>query len=819
MRTTWSSRGRRALALAAAAACLAPGPAAAQGLYQPLSPVARRRRASQDHDATALALLANDPGLKRRETEVWRIFVSPAESYRLRSDAGVMLGRWPESAVTLIRALQTNDPVQRELTLRAFAARPDPAFLRPLFLAMLADNVYRDGVTLDWPHVLTNFWAPQILLRYPREVVNAELAGVMGPEGLDQVVDALLANHRRQPYRDDLSPPWGLRPPDYDRWRAEAMDAYYRGRLEVARDYTVEGEAWAPGNTAYTNLWIGVPAMAHVLAAHVFFALLADEREEIRAYAQTVFEEDPRLEQAVKDVARMLEDSGHAPQPTELQRRALAGELRRASGRRPLRVDPPLPGFYRVVAYPPPIREMKLGPAWEAAREALALVLLSAAGATLAGLAYAAARRRRPEALVSLRGVVYAAVFLPIPAAVANLWLQHTEPPPRDPILTVRKVAKGDDVFSNRDYTNSIRWNEFAVDKREGVFRVLFLGASSVYGYPLDADSPFSARTAALLEERRFARRVEPINLAQSGYGSDLAARRTEESYYYRPDAIVVYIGHNDQIITYHREEGVGAALARERLRDFALFRTLEGGIARLREGDDAPPSPRPPRYESGVTTASERSRRFALGRAVAEHNLRRVASAAGDYGIPVVFIPGCSNLADAPPAGSRSFLLRKEGDLARWRAEVEGGRALLREGRAEEAAARLAEVVRADPTQAEGRFAYGQALLTLGRAAEARAEFEAARDWDAEPVRATSETRAFLARTAAELGLTVLNPDCALDRASRRGVPGFDLFLDHVHFNPAGHEVIAQTLADYFEKGVTDTCAAPGARAPNLAN
>ena len=133
--------------------------------------------------------------------------------------------------------------------------------------------------------------------------------------------------------------------------------------------------------------------------------------------------------------------------------------------------------------------------------------------------------------------------------------------------------------------------------------------------------------------------------------------------------------------------------------------------------------------------------------------------------------------------------------------------RSLVDASRFVEAEALLGRLVEEDPTVADAYFARGQALLGLGRTEAARRAFVHARDWDAMPTRATSATRALLASESRRLGITAIRVSCALDRASAEGIAGHDLFLDHIHFNPRGHRIVAEALADFFETGAADTC------------
>jgi lysophospholipase L1-like esterase len=92
--------------------------------------------------------------------------------------------------------------------------------------------------------------------------------------------------------------------------------------------------------------------------------------------------------------------------------------------------------------------------------------------------------------------------------------------------------------------------------------------------------------------------------------------------------------------------------------------------------------------------------------------------------------------------------------------------------------------------------FDRGRALAAAGDWTGARAAFELARDSDHWPHRATGPLLDVIRTEAHHLVRT----DLAFDAASKHGLPGDDLFVDHCHPDAAGALVLALAVADALE-------------------
>jgi tetratricopeptide (TPR) repeat protein len=92
----------------------------------------------------------------------------------------------------------------------------------------------------------------------------------------------------------------------------------------------------------------------------------------------------------------------------------------------------------------------------------------------------------------------------------------------------------------------------------------------------------------------------------------------------------------------------------------------------------------------------------------------------------------------------------------------------------------------------ADGFFSIAQLLERAGNTAEARRGYRWARDLDALRFRAPTEMNRVIRDVAAAFGATVVDVEAALASASRNGIIGNSLMLEHLHPNLRGYFLLA---------------------------
>jgi lysophospholipase L1-like esterase len=316
----------------------------------------------------------------------------------------------------------------------------------------------------------------------------------------------------------------------------------------------------------------------------------------------------------------------------------------------------------------------------------------------------------------------------------------------------------------------SIETAYFAARKAPGTFRVFVQGESSAAGFPYG----LGASLAGVLDRRlEFAfpeREIEVISTAMSAVNSYALLDFADEIIAQQPDAVIVYVGHNE----YLGILGVGSSmrmastprttrafLAVRELRLFQLISVLYRKLAS---------APGTPSADSGdslmARVAGERS--IPLDSTLYRRGLEQFQSNLGELlekyrraGIPVFVGTLVSNERDQMPL---AILSAAQSDST--------------------GAAQTAYLAAQDAETAEDFESAGQGYAW-------------ARDLDPLRFRAPSEFNAIVASTAATHGAGFVDVHKAFVGASPHGLVGSTLLLEHVHPNLDGYLLLADAFYD----------------------
>jgi tetratricopeptide (TPR) repeat protein len=185
------------------------------------------------------------------------------------------------------------------------------------------------------------------------------------------------------------------------------------------------------------------------------------------------------------------------------------------------------------------------------------------------------------------------------------------------------------------------------------------------------------------------------------------------------------------------------------------------------------------------------------------ERNLDDVLRAGLDSGAKIVLSTVAVNLKDCPPFGSVSGPPPAAGGRTEYETLCRAGTAEQTQGRFAQAAAKFQQAAEMCPQSAEVRFQLATCQLALTNASAARLNFQAAADDDALPFRADTRINAAIrtaARQHAGASLILCDAAGALGANSPDGVPGRELFYEHVHLNPDGNYALAVAWAGQIE-------------------
>lgn len=346
----------------------------------------------------------------------------------------------------------------------------------------------------------------------------------------------------------------------------------------------------------------------------------------------------------------------------------------------------------------------------------------------------------------------------------------------------------------------------FEIPKPERTFRIVVIGASTVFGFPYAPELAFPRQLEVALQQQVSDRNYEVLNAGITAINSFALVDITRHIVEADPDLIIVHAGHNE----FYGPGGAASTsvnfppavyraaveLRRTRLAQVTLGRLLES---------------RAPDKE--LTEILPRTLEIPLGgpmfkRAEQQYrdNLERIVAISRGAGVPVLLTTVASNLKDQSPIRSFSTADLSPPERSRWEQLCAEGMQHMGSENWEQAVAAFESAERLDGTTALLTFRKAQCLEALGRQAAALQAFELARDQDGCRFRAPSSFAEIVRQVGeAHRDQQVYFCDTAGEilAASAPHAPGHDLFLEHVHYNLEGHWRLAGALARFIRTEV----------------
>ena len=306
----------------------------------------------------------------------------------------------------------------------------------------------------------------------------------------------------------------------------------------------------------------------------------------------------------------------------------------------------------------------------------------------------------------------------------------------------------------------------FLKRKSRDSFRIFVLGESTALGFPYGNLLMFPRILERRIQDAFPGRRVETVNVSLTAVSSYALLDWMDEILEQKPDAILIYAGHNE----FYGALGVGSlesagrnpAVVRLHLKSLRfkwtwlvrdiLRRTVSRFHSRSGAGD-APRSGTLMERLAAERSIPEGSELYRLAEIQWEGNLGRIFSKARAAGVPVVIGELVSNVADQGP-----FLSSDS-----W-----------------------------PPASADSAFQAARGFEVRGRFEEARSAYRRAKDLDLLRFRAPEDFNVIIRRTARRFGAPCVPTWDAFESASPNGLVGGNLMVDHLHPNIDGAFLLA---------------------------
>lgn len=343
----------------------------------------------------------------------------------------------------------------------------------------------------------------------------------------------------------------------------------------------------------------------------------------------------------------------------------------------------------------------------------------------------------------------------------------------------------------------------FTLPRPDNTFRIVVVGGSTVIGFPYAPEFAFPRQLEMQLELQNPGLDVEVLNAGITAMNSFAVNELVAQCFDAKPDLVVIHTGHNE----FYGPGGPASTafqLSPELIRQTYHFRRWRSVqiVAAL--------SPPPDNAGEDLLNVLPRQLSIPLNgpvylqaRTNYESNLRRMIKACRKSDTPVLLTTVACNLKDQSPL------------LAEWRNESIDGKvewdslladaALLIQQRDYHAALNALE--RASDLESEHAmlsYRRGQCYDGLGDVQQAWAAFSEARDLDACRFRIPSEFHEIARRVADE------HPHChfldltaAMVADGYSDPPGYNLFLEHVHYNFEGHHLVGRLFAKFIQENI----------------
>ena len=403
------------------------------------------------------------------------------------------------------------------------------------------------------------------------------------------------------------------------------------------------------------------------------------------------------------------------------------------------------------------------------------------------------------------------------------------------PDVLVQSREVGRRYFAQTDNVPNANADYFLASKPDDAFRIVTQGGSSAAGFPYYWGAAFPRITGNLLRASYPGERIEVINTAMAAVNSYTLLDLAPEIVRQRPDAVLIYAGHNE----YYGALGAASAerlasspalvrayLSLRRFRTIQLLRNVIAGVRGA--GVEAPGAASGEGNPNDGGTLMSRmvgeqsvpldSETYQTGLRQYRENLDRLLATYESAGIPVFIGTLVANERDQRPFATVHAVGT---DTTAYGAAIREGLALFARGDSAAAVPVFRRALEVSTEAAEAHYRLGQALLASGDAERAHEAFLHAKDLDAIRFRAPEAFNDVIREVAHARGATVVETLDAVRAASPDGIVGDEMMLEHLHPTLAGYDAIAGAFHEAIVASdliAPEAQAAPSPRAVRLA-
>jgi tetratricopeptide (TPR) repeat protein len=343
----------------------------------------------------------------------------------------------------------------------------------------------------------------------------------------------------------------------------------------------------------------------------------------------------------------------------------------------------------------------------------------------------------------------------------------------------------------------------FTLPKPKDTYRIVFLGESTVIGFPYAPELAFPRQVEVQLQQQNPELRLEAFNVGITAINSFAVVDLLQQCLACDPDLIVVHAGHNE----FYGPGGPASTAGRV---PYSLIRPLFAlRRSRVLQLVEFVNPLRRPMSDDLLDTLPQTleipldGRIFERARDNYRQNLERMTAIAGRNNVPILLSTMACNLRDQGPMKSIWPAGFSPNDQAKWEKIVSRGESLLQQRQFPEALEAFLEADKILSHHARLSYRKAQCLEALGRNAEALTAYQQARDEDACRFRAPSAFAEIVRDVADHAHARFLDVEQRVNAESSPSGPGFEDFLEHVHYTFDGHVRLGRMFARYIQEEV----------------
>jgi len=311
----------------------------------------------------------------------------------------------------------------------------------------------------------------------------------------------------------------------------------------------------------------------------------------------------------------------------------------------------------------------------------------------------------------------------------------------------------------------------FLRKKPDNCYRIFVLGGSTTAGYPYGNNLMFSRILNKRLNDTFPKKRIEVVNTAMTAINTYSLLDYMPEILKYKPDAILIYSGHNEfyGALGIASNESLGkyrpiikAYLKLQHFKIFLLIRNLIGSARRLFNSSLSKPTATLMERIVAKQTIPYESHLYKLGRKQFKKNLEEIISMSLKAHVPVILSELVSNIKDQKP-----FISVQTKSLPK----------------------------------AESVFFKANNEFRRGDYLAAKKDYYRAKDLDALRFRATEDFNNIVHNLGQKFNIPVVPMREYFEKRSEHNIIGKNLMLDQLHPNVKGYFTMADAFYDTMEK------------------